>query len=467
MSSAPTQWAAYNASNKVSSASTAPTGYSYDASGQILNDGVAQYLYNADGQICAVQQLAPDALVYGYIYDASGRRVAKGRLQTFSCDLSSPNTFTAINQYVYGTTGTEMTELDGNGQWSHTNVFAENRLLATYKSDGYGPHYVLSDWLGSKRVQLANNGYVESTWANLPYGNSQQCILCSNSDASDEHFTGKERDAESGLDNLEARYFGSSGGRFLSPDPGSIGAVVHMGDPQSWNGYSYARNNPLSFGDPSGASYTICDPFGANCSTVSNGNFAQIKKDAQKAGESWSDLGGGMSGTITLSNGAAGGTFVFNGRDENQEALTADSVGLVDQSADEIAMLVGGKAVGTVLGMVGRGISGLLLRGGETSAATFLSDVAMAKPLVTNAKLEAIVEKLYQPTDIVPGGTAGAVRYESLTGDMLSPAGHVQDAADTIREIQKLLLSDVSLSVHDQAVAKALMQDLADSQRFR
>jgi len=33
------------------------------------------------------------------------------------------------------------------------------------------------------------------------------------------HFTGKERDAESGNDYFNARYFGSSMGRFLSPDP--------------------------------------------------------------------------------------------------------------------------------------------------------------------------------------------------------------------------------------------------------
>src|SRR5271154_766083 len=31
-------------------------------------------------------------------------------------------------------------------------------------------------------------------------------------------FTGKERDSESGLDNFGARYFGSSMGRFMTPD---------------------------------------------------------------------------------------------------------------------------------------------------------------------------------------------------------------------------------------------------------
>jgi hypothetical protein len=49
------------------------------------------YLYNADGQICAVQTPAVDGIVVmtGYIYDAEGRRVAKGTITTMSCDPST------------------------------------------------------------------------------------------------------------------------------------------------------------------------------------------------------------------------------------------------------------------------------------------------------------------------------------------------------------------------------------------
>jgi RHS repeat-associated protein len=57
-------------------------------------------------------------------------------------------------------------------------------------------------------------------------------------------FTGKERDPESGLDNFEARYYGSSLGRFMSPDPDNAGADLLA--PQSWNAYSYVLNNPLN-----------------------------------------------------------------------------------------------------------------------------------------------------------------------------------------------------------------------------
>jgi len=66
-------------------------------------------------------------------------------------------------------------------------------------------------------------------------------------------FTGKERDSESGLDNFGARYFGSSFGRFMRPDPSSVGGdIVDSESPQSWNMYSYVANNPLSATDPDG-----------------------------------------------------------------------------------------------------------------------------------------------------------------------------------------------------------------------
>lgn len=62
--------------------------------------------------------------------------------------------------------------------------------------------------------------------------------------------TGKERDAETGLDYFGARYYSGGQGRFTSPDP-----LLNSGrpdNPQSWNRYSYAFNNPLRFTDSTG-----------------------------------------------------------------------------------------------------------------------------------------------------------------------------------------------------------------------
>lgn len=66
-----------------------------------------------------------------------------------------------------------------------------------------------------------------------------------------QEFTGKERDAESGLDYFGARYYGSALGRMTSPDP-RTGTMLHVINPQRWNMYAYGLNNPLSYVDPDG-----------------------------------------------------------------------------------------------------------------------------------------------------------------------------------------------------------------------
>ena len=69
------------------------------------------------------------------------------------------------------------------------------------------------------------------------------------------HFTGKERDAESGNDYFEARYYSSSMGRFMSPDYSDAPVAVPfatLSNPQTLNLYSYVGNNPLSITDPFG-----------------------------------------------------------------------------------------------------------------------------------------------------------------------------------------------------------------------
>ncbi len=78
--------------------------------------------------------------------------------------------------------------------------------------------------------------------------------------------TGKERDAESGLDNFGARYYGSNMGRFMSPDDDSD---QESSDPQSWNLYAYVRNNPLTNTDPDGHDCVVQQRVDAHHETVS------------------------------------------------------------------------------------------------------------------------------------------------------------------------------------------------------
>ena len=67
--------------------------------------------------------------------------------------------------------------------------------------------------------------------------------------------TAKERDAESGLDDFDARYYSSSVGRFMTPDWSASPSPVPYASlpyPQSLNLYSYVQNNPLKSTDPTG-----------------------------------------------------------------------------------------------------------------------------------------------------------------------------------------------------------------------
>jgi RHS repeat-associated protein len=65
-----------------------------------------------------------------------------------------------------------------------------------------------------------------------------------------QRFTQYERDSETSLDFAGARYYASAQGRFTGPDNFLNDTLVV--DPQSWNLYAFARNNPLKFTDPTG-----------------------------------------------------------------------------------------------------------------------------------------------------------------------------------------------------------------------
>jgi len=168
------------------------------------------------GRVCAVEQSISGLITMTqYVYDAEGRRVAKGSISSFSCDTTQ-NGFMATNAYVLGPQGEQLTEMVADGstwQWDHSNVFAPG-ISATYNADlsgqSEGPMYFhLTDWLGTRRQQTDYAGNPMLNFTGLPYGDGLGAIPISSTDApdaSEHHFTGKERDAESGLDYFGARY---------------------------------------------------------------------------------------------------------------------------------------------------------------------------------------------------------------------------------------------------------------------
>jgi RHS repeat-associated protein len=235
------------------SSATWPGNGIYDLDGNVINDGQNQYLYDAEGRVCAVQSINMELI--GYQYDADGNRVGKGTITSWGCDVTT-NGYSSTNDYVLDQGGGQMTELvvgqNGKMTWQHSNVMANGILIATY--DPNGLHFYLNDPLGTRRVQTNSSGIVEQTCQSLPFGDQLSCTV-SNTTPTEHHFTGKERDNESQLDYFGARYYSSNNGRFMSPDWAvKVEPVPYskLDNPQSLNLYAYVFNNPLTTVDPDG-----------------------------------------------------------------------------------------------------------------------------------------------------------------------------------------------------------------------
>ena len=65
--------------------------------------------------------------------------------------------------------------------------------------------------------------------------------------AGDKGFLGGVADDTTGLTNLGAREYCPGLGRFLDPD-----SLLQPGNPQQFNGYAYANNDPVNQSDASG-----------------------------------------------------------------------------------------------------------------------------------------------------------------------------------------------------------------------
>jgi RHS repeat-associated protein len=211
--------------------------------------------------------------------------------------------------YLYDLAGHQITELSSTGAWNRGEIYAGGRHLATYNySTTYFNH---SDWLGTERARTTVAGVLCEAIGSGPFGDGQT-TTGSCGDPTPMHFTGKERDSESGLDNFGARYNSSNLGRFMSPDPDNAGASLDA--PQSWNAYSYVLNNPLKY----------VDPYGLDCIYLNDdGSFKRLdggpgggNPDCGTNADGTPDNGYYVDGTVGQSS------ISFTGGDANRMLFT-------------------------------------------------------------------------------------------------------------------------------------------------
>ena len=218
------------------------TGSTYDESGNVTTDNKFRSMslgYDVNGRMVkAVKPNVPDALS---VYDAAGIRVAE-RV---------------------------------NDVWRFLIYDVGGKLISEYggpqSTDEGGVKYLCSDWQGSTRAVVSSSGFVNYRADYTAFGEDigaaigQRTTTQGYSAASSvrQKYGLTERDDATGFDHTWFRKNENRAGRWTSPDP--YGGSMLVGDPQSFNRYSYVGNEPTNYVDPSGlnessTTFQWCEP---------------------------------------------------------------------------------------------------------------------------------------------------------------------------------------------------------------
>ena len=240
-------------------------GWAYDSAGNVT--GITSAGGSTARAACASNVSPGTPMLRTACYDAENRMFSEtdpiGNTATYSYDGDGRR----VSKNVNGTVTTFVYDASGN-------------LVAEY---GGAPNpstlYVSADPLGSTRLLSDASGNQKNCYDYLPFGgdifagtNGRPGCYPS-APTSGIQFTGKERDAETGLDFFSVRYMSSAQGRFTSPDPlvwqswqngdedEQARFQAFISNPQNFNLYTYGLNNPLKYNDPTGLDVEIAITF--------------------------------------------------------------------------------------------------------------------------------------------------------------------------------------------------------------
>lgn len=210
----------YTAANQVS-------GWTYDAAGNLTNDGARSFSYDALGRLTS-----GGGSTYGYNGDdVLVSRTASSGTTRYTQDLAAP-----LSQVLQMSAGGARTDL----------IYGLGRVAA---QQGTARTWYTTDALGSVRQTLGDDAAIGQTrhydpWG-VPEGGAPAPVF---------GFTGELHDAENGLVHLRARWYQPSTGTLLGRDP--FAGVPAQ--PASLHPYQYAFNDPVHITDPSGKTPLIC-----------------------------------------------------------------------------------------------------------------------------------------------------------------------------------------------------------------
>ena len=235
---------------------------SYDAAGNQTNDGSGQRTYDAENRMLTATN---GGVSSSYTYDADGQRVRRiiGAQETWQ---------------VYGIGGELLAEYAvgaSPGAPQKEYGYRNGQLLVVWDGSETGDRqlqWLVQDHLGSTRMVVDRSGSLGGIRRHdyAPFGEELVAGVgirsASNGYSNDsvrQKYGSYERDNETGLDFAQARYFSNAQGRFTGADP--LLASGKANNPQTWNRYTYALNNPLQYVDPTGMESGNANPNTSNC----------------------------------------------------------------------------------------------------------------------------------------------------------------------------------------------------------
>ena len=285
-----TQLMSYNtATNK------ATTNLGYDAAGKVLNDSMHAYTYDADGNLLTVSNVSYSTTYY---YDSLNNRVR--------ADGAARGTW----EFLFDAAGRRVSTwaLEGSTSPIEALVYGDSKLPVALRNSS-GTSFEHYNWLGTKRMITTYSGAVEGTIASLPFGDGET-LTGTNPDWSD--FASLDGDGESNTEHAQFRQYSGNQGRWLSPDP-YLGSY-DFSNPQTFNRYSYALNDPINNLDPSGLDDCYdgdgdqgCDPGGCLYSDPCGGDSGGDPTDPGNSGNP-ADPCAGADACVTATPGTPPGT---------------------------------------------------------------------------------------------------------------------------------------------------------------
>ena len=213
------------------SVSAAEYNLTYDGNGNLIQ-GVDQYYeYNDFNELERVREdNSTGRIVVEYLYDQDGERLKK---KEFFSDGTNQTTYYISENFVQ--------IRNESGVYNYTYYYDELDLVAEKSPDGEMKYYH-PDHLGSTTLITNESGDVVEETFYLPYGEVVE------GGDSRYGYTSKEKDTETGLNYYGARYYDSYLRHFTQPDQ----EIKDIYNPQDLNRYSYTRNNPYKYIDPTG-----------------------------------------------------------------------------------------------------------------------------------------------------------------------------------------------------------------------